>query len=226
MGGYNQEISSQYDKLVCNRVNYNAEASYVEGFFPEHTKFVLDVGCGTGAHSLVLSEKYKIVGIDLSEEMIDIAKKKTTLKNPTFLQTSIEEFKPKNNFNVVISLYNVINHIESLNELDSFFKNIRRVLNKNGIFIFDCLNQIAMSRTPPTGEDFFDIWQGKLVLRYFKETENLKNSFELENRIWSNDILLELLKNNNFEIIQLYKKNTLNNCQKDDYKLTYVCKGK
>jgi SAM-dependent methyltransferase len=52
-----------------------AEIDFFLGLFPLHPgSHVLDIGCGTGRHSIELAKRgYKVTGIDLSEAMLEIA---------------------------------------------------------------------------------------------------------------------------------------------------------
>src|SRR3989338_3709869 len=69
-------ISSLYDRartsypirLIDDIVNYS-------GIGQEGT--ILDVGCGTGQATLLFAQKgYRVIGLDISQEMINIAKEK------------------------------------------------------------------------------------------------------------------------------------------------------
>jgi len=52
---------------------------------------LLDVGCGTGRHAVLLSEKgFKVTGIDLSPEMLKIARRRS--KKVRFLQGDMRTF--------------------------------------------------------------------------------------------------------------------------------------
>ena len=54
----------------------------VEKYKLEGNVKILDIGCGTGEHTLELLKKgYKVTGVDLSNEMLKIAKKKLLLNN-------------------------------------------------------------------------------------------------------------------------------------------------
>jgi len=55
-----------------------AEADFIQReLSPAQGKSLLDVGCGTGRHALELASRgYRVLGVDLSEEMLDMADKK------------------------------------------------------------------------------------------------------------------------------------------------------
>lgn len=100
-------------------------------------KKVLDIGCGTGRLARVLIEKNAdYTGVDISEEMLKIAKKKNT--KGKFLEADIEELPFEDeSFDVIICAF-VIVHVGDLKEA---FREAYRVLKKGGIFVVTNINQ-------------------------------------------------------------------------------------
>lgn len=97
-------------------------------------KTVLDIGCGSGWIETMLLEKgsKKIIGIDISDEVIRAAKKKK-LKNVVYQKASAIDLPFKNNsFDVVVS-FEVLEHIP-VNTEDKMFKEVYRVLKPGGKF--------------------------------------------------------------------------------------------
>ena len=77
--------------------------------------------------------------------MIKFAKKKLKKnklqKNYKIYNNDIVKFKgKKNNYEVAISLFHVINYINNFNSLKLFFLNTFDTLKDHGILIFDCWN--------------------------------------------------------------------------------------
>lgn len=69
-------------------------------------KTVLDLGCGYGWHCNYAVEKgaQKVIGIDQSEKMLQVATEKFDSPKINFIQGPIEEIRfPKNSFDVIIS---------------------------------------------------------------------------------------------------------------------------
>ncbi len=63
---------------------------------------ILDLACGGGQDSLFLAKKgHNILGIDITAEIIKLAKKKAKHPNTTFKQSSIKAFSSKRKFDGV-----------------------------------------------------------------------------------------------------------------------------
>lgn len=76
---------------------------------------VLDVGCGTGSATVIAAGVAKeVVGIDLSPDMIELAQEKVAkqgVSNTTVLTTSVEDYRPRELFDKVISSF-MIPHVK------------------------------------------------------------------------------------------------------------------
>ena len=63
---------------------------------------ILDLGCGGGQDSLFLAKKgHNVTGIDITAEIIKLAKKKAKHQNTNFKKSSIKTFSPKQKFDGV-----------------------------------------------------------------------------------------------------------------------------
>lgn len=102
-------------------------------------KRVLDLGCGTGIISLKLRKKgAKVSGIDLSPEMLKIAK--TYAKNIDFKLGSAERLPyDSENFDIVVSVL-VFDYVKNLGKA---LNEVWRVLKLNGYFIVAVRNPVT-----------------------------------------------------------------------------------
>lgn len=100
----------------------------------EKWESVLDAGCGTGAVIYILHEKYpdkNYTGIDLSEKMIEVAKRKN-IDGASFVQGDCERLPfADNSFDAVICSQSFHHY----NEPQMFFDSVYRVLKPNGRLI-------------------------------------------------------------------------------------------
>jgi ubiquinone/menaquinone biosynthesis C-methylase UbiE len=100
-------------------------------------KSVLDYGCGTGIFSRFLASKgANVSGVDVSENMIRVATK-TGKGNIAYYTISSGglDFLPDESFDFVVSNF-VLCTIPSRKEISFILQQIRRVLKKEGRFIF------------------------------------------------------------------------------------------
>lgn len=139
-------------------------------------KKILEIGCGTGNHTIELAKtKKKITAIDTDRFMIDIAKSKTkNLKNISALFTPIEKIKEKD-FDVAFAMFNVVTYIADLKSLISFFKGVSSALNKKGVFVFDCWNGIAAMKDPPQSKTSSQNIGDKIITTELNSTTDFIN---------------------------------------------------
>jgi ubiquinone/menaquinone biosynthesis C-methylase UbiE len=102
-------------------------------------KKILDLGCGTGRHTIILKKRgAKVWGLDLSPKMLEIAK--SEIKDVDFKVGSVYKLPYKSNFFDVVVAGLVIGYFKNL---DNAFKEIYRVLKNNGIFVFSFTNPLT-----------------------------------------------------------------------------------
>jgi len=97
---------------------------------------ILDLCCGTGQLAQVLSAmRYRVTGIDGSADMLTLARQNAP--SVDFIQSDARSFKLPHKYQAVISTYDSLNHIMSVEELTEVFTNVHRTLRKGGKFLFD-----------------------------------------------------------------------------------------
>tara|TARA_Y100000768_G_C23976241_1_gene683221 strand:+ start:107 stop:1405 length:1299 start_codon:yes stop_codon:yes gene_type:complete len=98
-----------------------------------HFKNAVDLGCGTGLSGIVFRDNVDyLLGVDLSEKMLEIAKRKKIYNQ--LILSELNNFLKKENrlFDLIVAL-DVFIYIGSLDEL---FSNILKITKKDSIFIF------------------------------------------------------------------------------------------
>lgn len=97
---------------------------------------IIDLACGTGVLCHVLSKDgYKVSGLDVSKEMLTIARKKNLRLK--FFHKDLRKFTLKPRFHIATCSFDSLNHIMENAELIAAFKNVSNCLEKKGLFIFD-----------------------------------------------------------------------------------------
>lgn len=134
----NQAFFDGYRKL---RENPGAANSIVEkpalfSLLPNLTdKTVLDLGCGYGENCKEFAKKgaRKVVGVDISEKMLDVANAERMHENVSFMRMSMNDLSGiHDTYDVVLSSL-AVHYIE---DFDSLLQSIYRVLNDKGFLIF------------------------------------------------------------------------------------------
>ena len=125
-------------KLYRNNLDYRISESlkFVKG------GKILDVGCNDGAISRILGERgHKVVGIDILQTMIDIAKEFNEIDNVQFEQRNfLKEPFPDESFDCIIFLET----IEHVLEPSLFLKEFHRILRNNGKLIISTPNATSL----------------------------------------------------------------------------------
>lgn len=122
--------------------NYRAETEQVILLLKKYgkdVKRIINFGCGTGKHDMELADMgYQCMGIDMSQMMIDIAKKNTLGKeNIDFSVADIRKYKTSAQYDAVISLFHVMSYQNTNEDIQEAFQAARRALSAGGIFLFD-----------------------------------------------------------------------------------------
>lgn len=132
-----------YDELMDD-VDYEKWVEHIENIIKYKNvkvKNILELACGTGNITLPLAKKgYDIAGIDISEEMLDVAfNKSEKMQIPLVLlqQDIIDLDFDLYDLDCVLSACDGFNYITSPNDLKKIFAKVYELLKKGGIFIFD-----------------------------------------------------------------------------------------
>ena len=139
-----ENYAQKYDK-ECFVQGTLGECDFIEQELNYDKKIrIIDVGCGTGRHSIELSKRgYSITGIDLSESQLARAKEKAKQLN---LKIDFQQHDARNlpfgdEFDVAIMLCEGGFSLMETDEMNfEILKNATKALKNNGKFIFTTLN--------------------------------------------------------------------------------------
>lgn len=142
-----------YDRFMDN-VPYGEWSQYLIKLLKEYgveDGLVCELGCGTGCITRRLRDAgYEMIGIDLSEDMLEIARRQemeawedkeeifvNSKKSILYLNQDMREFELYGTVAAVVSLCDSMNYITEEEELREVFRLVNNYLDPGGIFIFD-----------------------------------------------------------------------------------------
>ncbi|HPN37615.1 MAG TPA: methyltransferase domain-containing protein [Melioribacteraceae bacterium] len=144
-----------YESLFENFANKYENESFTQGTIGEcdflESEFdynknlnIIDIGCGTGRHSIELTKRgYKVTGIDLSEDMLNKAKLNAQVAgvNITFLKHDARSLTFNKEFDCAIMLCEGGFPLMETDEMNfEILKNVSNSLKDKAKFIFTTLN--------------------------------------------------------------------------------------
>ena len=138
-------LAKVYD-VLNSEIDYAKWAKYIDEKIKKHSKIdvslVLDLCAGTGSMTMELDALgYDMTAIDLSPEMLDIAREKAVMagreKDILFLCQNMCEFELFGTVQAVVSCLDSLNHLDSESDLEKVFKLVHNYLESGGIFCFD-----------------------------------------------------------------------------------------
>jgi SAM-dependent methyltransferase len=111
---------------------------------PDHTGRALDAGCGSGRHTRLLIEHFDdVVGVDISEPLIDIARQRRSGRNVRYFAGDLMSFADANGFDLVFSS-TTLHHVP---DLEAALRHLRGLVRAGGTAIL--IDNVASRQTPP-----------------------------------------------------------------------------
>jgi len=186
-----------YEELFTNYVEKYENESFTQGTMGEvdfleseinHDKNskILDVGCGTGRHSIELASRgYSVTGVDLSDNMLNAARKKAQKAGVSvdFIKADARNLPFQTEFDLVIMLCEGAFPLMETDQMNfQILESVTRSLKKEGKLIFTTLNGLyplfhsvkdfinANSHYSTNSENTFDLMTFRD--RYQLETED------------------------------------------------------
>ena len=146
-----QKYYSRYYNIVYKKKNYKSEIDYIINILGskiQSVKSILELGSGTGSHAYYLLKKgFKLTCVEQSKDMISNFKIRS--KKVKMINKDLKKIILKKKFDLVVSLFHVINYMVKEKDLNSFFKTASIHLKKGGYLLFDTWYYPAVKHNPP-----------------------------------------------------------------------------
>ena len=97
---------------------------------------VLDLCCGSGRLAgWLVAKGFRVTGLDGSDEMLQLARER--VPGAIFLSADARDFRVDEPFDAVISTFDSVNHLATIDEVRVVFGNVAAALVPGGYFFFD-----------------------------------------------------------------------------------------
>ncbi|MFC2078020.1 class I SAM-dependent methyltransferase [Candidatus Bipolaricaulota bacterium] len=133
-----EKTARYYDKIYAFK-DYAAEVRTLIGFVKrelgEARGCLLDVACGTGKHLEFLRESFEVEGLDLSPELLDVARER--LPDVRFHCADMRDFEILARFDVIACLFSAIGYMTVLDDLACAIRSMGDHLVPGGLLIVE-----------------------------------------------------------------------------------------
>jgi SAM-dependent methyltransferase len=143
---FGSDYAGRYDLLYQDK-NYEQECDLLADVFARlgngPVQSVLDLGCGTGNHSLPLARRgFAVTGVDRSPAMLEQAARKSAVLKlgdipPVFQQGDVRDFDLGKTFDAALMMFAVLGYQLTNDHVASALRSVRRHLKPGGLFVFD-----------------------------------------------------------------------------------------
>lgn len=145
-----------YDYLYRDK-DYQAECDYLEKLFSAHSgrnvRSILDLGCGTGGHALILAERgYRVTGVDASADMLSRARARARQQRAAalrFRRGDIRKLRLGERFDAVVAMFAVMGYQTGDDDVRRALRTAATHLRRGGLLAFDVWFGPAVLHNPP-----------------------------------------------------------------------------
>lgn len=238
-----KELAAVYDDLINSDVDYRAWAHKIIDICDElglERKNYLDLGCGTGNMTQLLSKTFKICwAVDISPEMLTEAENK--LRNngikAKLVCQDICDLKLNQSFDLITCCLDSTNYILETEKLKNYFRSVYKHLKDGGVFIFDINSYYKLTEILGNNTYSFDneqvvyLWENYLeedivqmkLIFFIKEEDKYKRFDEFhEERAYSEEYLEKLVADTGFNIVKKLDNYEDRKIEYDTERITYV----
>ncbi len=128
-------FAERYDKT--RRASNSILDVLTKRMMPNHKQVGLDIGCGTGNYTIPFRDEFKdVYGIDISEEMLAVAKRKDIVNRIHWINEDFLDCSFDNIFFDKIWGISTLHYFRN-DKLVKFFTKVHSILRPEGIAIFD-----------------------------------------------------------------------------------------
>jgi len=201
----NEADAEDHIKLILDNVSIPGDAR------------ILDMACGSGRHAILLArKKYNVTAVDLSENLLSIAKQTAEEDNLTinFVHLDIRNFSSIIIYDLILNLFTSFGYFETDEENFSILKKAYDLLKINGYFVLDFFNsEFLINNLVEFSKEVIDngvifqqrsIKDSRIVKKILIDKKDEPSEYEESVRMFSKDELTNELTNIGFDIYRTF----------------------
>ena len=175
-------IAEFYDRI--NGSAYKPYADFVENAFSKSkvpVKEVLDLGCGTGGICALLADKgFDMIGLDISTDMLMLAREKNFEKNTLLLCQDMRSFVLYGTVQAAYSSFDCLNYITTHKDLCKVFVLLHNYIEPGGIFVFDVNTEYRYENILDGRSYVYEIDEDMAIWRSAYDSETKTCNFDID----------------------------------------------
>lgn len=238
---YNQ-FAYLYDELI-NDVDYKKWVDYYFKIFDRYglnPKLGLDLGCGTGSMSVEFAKRgIEMTGVDLSEDMLSVAREKSDGLDILYLNQDMREFELYGTVDFIVSGLDCINYITDKRDLLKVMRLVNNYLDPGGLFIFDINTRYKLEYI--TGDNTFVLendevfctWQNEydekrnisdFYLTFFCKDKDVYRRFDEEHsqRAYTIEEITEVIEKSGMRLLKVYNDLSFESPKKNSQRVFFI----
>lgn len=201
-------LSRIYHEMYQHVFDYDKEFDFYDSIFKRsNCNKILEVGCGSGMLARrFLKDGYDYLGVDLYNEMLDIAR--TEIREGAFVQCDMRNLSFNRQFDSVIITGRSISYVTDNRGILDTLNGIHKSLKDNGLFVFGVFEANSIFDNLNDFEQNIDCGN-KRIRRISKLKKNLETG-------WTHDWHAKYIIEENGNIIEYEDLTTLRSFTKDE----------
>ena len=235
-----------YDMFMDN-IPYEDWCGYLTSLLKEYginDGLVLDLGCGTGTLTeLLAKEGYDMIGVDVSEDMLQeaIEKRAESGLPILYLLQDMREFELYGTVRAGVSICDSLNYILDYDDLAHVFSLVNNYLDPKGMFIFDLNTEakfqaMGSETIAEVRDEGSFIWENEYdeeekinsydLTLFIREEDDLYRRYQETHfeRAWSLDEIKKALTEAGMEFVAAYDAFTKNAPRKESDRIYVVAR--
>ncbi len=235
-------IAEAYD-YILRHVDYQSWFEFIREtmiIYCNNPETVLELGCGTGKFGAKFSsDNYSIVGMDLSMEMLKVAKTRA-FRNFRIICSDIRNFVLKKKFDFIFCVHDTMNYLLDKEDIRATLRSVKNVMHKGSIFMFDITtehnierffnNKTSIYKTRGLHVEWSNVYDraSKIIVSSFTTTDRdgLTHKEEHTQQIYSVEEITELLEAEGFTILHICSDYTFDPPSPDTVMINFITEKK